>query len=397
MARVVIFLNRLIIGGAALDTVQLAGDLSDEHEVFLVVGEKVNDEYDAFFMAKDLRNVTVIPLHDMHRSVNLLKDTRAFFKIWRLLRRLKPDVVHTNGAKPGLLGRLAARLCGVKVIFHTYHGHIFHSYFNSFITSIVLFLERRMAAFSTKLIALSESQKKELTEHYHIAPAKKFEIVKLGIDLHKFNGDLPMKRSKFRRDYLLNEDEIAIGIVGRIVPVKNHSLFIDIAKDILQQTRKKVRFFIVGDGMQRQVIEERLVSEKIRFTHFPAKPIVAPITFTSWILNVDEVMAGLDIVVLTSLNEGTPISLMEAQAAGRPVVSTRVGAVDEVLIDQQTGFIIPLNDKDAFVKALHSLINDEALRKQMGTKGMEFIHSNFPRQQQVEAMKQVYRQTLAAR
>jgi glycosyltransferase involved in cell wall biosynthesis len=397
MARVIIFLNRLIIGGAALDTVQLAGDLSDEHEVFLVVGEKVSDEYDAFFMAKDLKNVTVIPLHDMHRSVNLLKDTRAFLKIWRLIRRLKPDVVHTNGAKPGFLGRLAARLCGVKVIFHTYHGHIFHSYFNSFITAIVLFLERRMAAFSTKLIALSESQKKELTEHYRIAPANKFEIVKLGIDLHKFNGDLPQKRTKFRKDYLLNDDEIAIGIVGRIVPVKNHSLFIDIAKDILQQTHKKVRFFIVGDGMQRQALEERLLSEKILFTHFPAKPVEAPITFTSWILNVDEVMAGLDIVVLTSLNEGTPISLMEAQAAGRPVVSTKVGAVDEVVINEQTGFIIPLNDRPAFVRVLQWLINDESLRQQMGAKGMEFIHSNFPRQQQVDAMKALYRQTLANR
>lgn len=395
MARVAIFLNRLIIGGAALDTVQLAAHLSEEHEVFLIVGEKMNDEYDAFFLANELQKVKVIPLHDMRRSINLFKDVTAFFKIWRLIRQIKPDVVHTNGAKPGMLGRLAAKLSGVKVIFHTYHGHIFHSYFNSFATSIILFLERWIASFTTKIIAISESQKKELSEKYRIAKPEKFEIIKIGVDLKKFNGSLPAKRIKFRQDYLLQEDEVAIGIVGRIVPVKNHTFFIDIAKEILKNTSAKIRFFIVGDGMLRQDMEERLVNEKISFTHFPANPVVAPITFTSWILNIDEVMAGLDIIILTSLNEGTPISLMEAQAAGKPIVSTNVGAVTEVIVSNETGFITPVNDKEAFVNALNKLIDNPGLRSEMGNKGYKFVHEHYNKEQQIAAMKELYRKVLS--
>ncbi len=393
MARVAIFLNRLIIGGAALDTAHLAAQLSEEHEVFLIVGEKMNDEYDAFFLANELRNVKVIPLHDMRRSVNLFKDIRAFFKIKRLIKEIKPDIVHTNGAKPGMLGRFAAKLCGVKIILHTYHGHIFHSYFNSFATSIILFLERRIASFTTRIIAISESQKIELAEKYRIAKKEKFEIIKIGIDLKKFNGSLIDKRKKFREDYLLKEDEVAIGIVGRIVPVKNHSLFLDIAKEVLK-TNPKVRFFIVGDGMMRQELEERLVNDKISFTHFPANPVAAPITFTSWILNIDEVMAGLDIIVLTSLNEGTPISLMEAQAAAKPIVSTNVGAVNEVILANETGFVTELNDKDGFVKALNKLIENPSLRNEMGAKGYKFVHEHFNKEEEIADMKALYKKLL---
>lgn len=390
MARVAIFLNRLIIGGAALDTAHLASRLSEDHEVFLIVGEKVNDEYDAFFMAGELKNVTVIPVHSMRRSVNVFRDITAFFRVWRLLRKIRPDVVHTNGAKPGLLGRLAAKLCGVKVILHTYHGHIFHSYFNAFATSVIIFIERILNSFTTRIISISDSQKQELVTKYKIASPSKFEVIRIGIDLHKFNGSLPDKRRKFRNDYLLSENEVAIGIVGRIAPVKNHGLFIEIAEQILKSNNYKVRFFIIGDGMLRQGLEEKLVNDKISFTHFPANPVVAPITFTSWLLNIDEVMAGLDVVVLTSLNEGTPISLMEAQAAGKPVVSTDVGAVNEVVLHNETGYIVALKDKSAFVSSLHKLIADAALREQMGKKGYEFAHANFNKEKQISEMKSLY-------
>ena len=395
MARVIIFLNRLIIGGTALDTIQLANSLSDEHEVYLVVGEKLNDEYDAFFLAGDLRNVKVIALHDLRRSIYLFRDIIAFFKIRRLIRDIKPDIVHTNGAKPGFLCRIAARLCGVKIILHTYHGHVFHSYFNPFISRLIIFLERMLARVTTRIIALSESQKKELVEVYKIASSEKVEVIRMSIDTSKFNGSLATKRDKFRTDYLINPDEIAVGIVGRIVPVKNHHLFLDMSSEVLRKTNRKVRFFIVGDGILRQELEEKLLADKVSFTHFPANPVKKAITFTSWILNVEEVMAGLDIVVLTSLNEGTPISLMEAQAAGRPVVSTNVGAVKELVIHEKTGFIVSKNERDDLVESLLRLIESEQLRMEMGKEGHRLIHEHFNKRDQLESLKKLYRDLLA--
>lgn len=395
MARVIIFLNRLIIGGTALDTIQLANALSDEHEVFLVVGEKLNDEYDAFFLAGDLKNVKVIALHDMRRSIYIFRDIVAFFKIRKLIKKIKPDVVHTNGAKPGFLCRVAAKVCGVRIILHTYHGHVFHSYFNSFVSRIIILLERALASITTKIIALSPLQKKELTEVYKIADHKKIEVIPMSIDTSKFNGSLATKREKFRSEYLINEEEIAIGIVGRIVPVKNHHLFLEVSSEVLLRTNKKVRFFIVGDGILRQELEEKLLAEDISFTHFPANPVKCAITFTSWILNVEEVMAGLDIVVLTSLNEGTPISLMEAQAAGKPVVSTNVGAVEELVLHEKTGFITSRNEKEDFVDALLKLIESDQLRREMGKEGYRFIHEHFNKKDQLESIKKLYRELLA--
>ena len=396
MARVIIFLNRLIIGGTALDTIQMANSLSEEHEVFLVVGEKLNDEYDAFFLAGDLQKVKVIALHDLHRSVYLSRDITAFFKIRRLIRDIKPDIVHTNGAKPGFLCRIAARLSGVKIILHTYHGHVFHSYFNSFVSRIIILLERLLARITTRIIALSDSQKKELVEKYRIADESKIEVIRMSIDTSKFNGSLASKREKFRADYLVHPDEIAIGIVGRIVPVKNHHLFLEVSAEILKNTNTKVRFFIVGDGILRQELEEKLLADNLPFTHFPANPVRKAITFTSWILNVEEVMAGLDIVVLTSLNEGTPISLMEAQAAGTPVVSTNVGAVNELVLHEKTGLIVAANTKEDIVTALMRLIENNSLREKMGIEGHRFIHEHFSKKHQLESIKDLYRNLLSS-
>lgn len=392
MARVVILLNRLIIGGAALDTVQLAAHLSKSHAVYLVVGEKMGDEYDAFFLAGNLQQVEVIPLHAMKRSINFFKDISAFWKIYRLLKKIRPDIVHTHGAKPGFLGRLAAKLAGVKVVIHTYHGHVFHSYFSKSVTYLLIWVERFLAGITTKLIALSESQKKELSEIYHIAPPSKFEVIKLGIDCQKFETEVERKRAKFRNEYHLLEHETAVGIVGRIVPIKNHFLFLDAARAILQQHPQGVRFFIIGDGVLRQDLEEKLLQEGLAFTHFPANPVNAPITFTSWMLNIDEVMAGLDVVVLSSLNEGTPISLMEAQATGRAVLSTWVGGVNEVVQHGETGIVVPPADLQRFTEALIYLIDHPAIREAMGERGKRYMHENYSRNRQWEAVDALYDQ-----
>ena len=165
-----------------------------------------------------------------------------------LINEFKPDVVHTHAAKAGALGRLAAFHERVPVILHTFHGHVFHSYFSSIKSRVFLMIERYLAKKSSGIIAISERQKKELTFKYRVCPAEKVHMIPLGFDLRKFQEDIPEKRETFRKKYFLEDDEIAVGIIGRLVPVKNHPLFMASAASVLKQTKRKVRFFIIGDG-----------------------------------------------------------------------------------------------------------------------------------------------------
>ncbi len=396
MAKIVIMLNRLVIGGAPLDTVQLAGYLSAKHEVYLLVGEKNKDEYDASFMLEPYPAVKVIHVNEVHRSINLFNDVNAFFHIKNILQKIKPDIVHTNGAKPGLLGRIAAAMLNVPIIIHTYHGHVFHSYFNRFFSQIVVRVERLLARYSTKIIAISESQKNELADIYKICLPEKIEVINLGIDVAKFNNNKTISGKLFRDKYLLQDNEIAIGIVGRIVPVKNHFLFLDVVEKTIAKTSVPVRFFIIGDGALRNDLMKTLDRKHIDHVFFPEEQKAATVTFTSWILEIEQAMNGLDIVVLTSLNEGVPIALLEAGAASKPVISTKAGAVTEVINDNETGFIISACDIAAFSEKLLMLIENKDLRHTMGNKGFAAIEEKYSKQKEMESIDALYSALLSS-
>ncbi|MBC8034318.1 MAG: glycosyltransferase [Chitinophagaceae bacterium] len=395
MARIVMMLNRLVIGGAPLDTVQLAGFLSNHHEVYLIVGDKNDSELDAFFLAEQYNQLHLVHITDMQRSLNLMKDVRAFFHILKLLRKIRPDIVHTHGAKSGLLGRLAAYAVGVKIIIHTYHGHVFHSYFNSFVSSLIVFAERTLARISSKIIAISEKQKIELVEAYRICQANKIEVIKLGIEISKFTGSRMMeRRTDFRQQYFVRDEEVAIGIVGRIVPIKGHAFFADITAELLRMSRKPLKFFVIGDGITRKDLEKIFLEKNIRTTYFPEEATDAQVIFTSWIVEIEKAMNGLDIILLTSLNEGTPVTLLEAQAASIPVVASDVGGVSEVVLHGKSGFVIKYGDLNAFVERLLLLIDDPSMRKKMGLDGKGFIEANHGKQQQFLSIEKLYRQLL---
>lgn len=224
----------------------------------------------------------------------------------------KPHIVHTHGAKPGFAGRFTAWIADVPVIIHTFHGHIFHSYFSKRISGFIAWLERLAGKITTCAIALSESQKNELVNQYKILPARKIAVIQLGFAFDEDRDDAALRKN-FRKKYNLQQDDVAIGIVGRIVPVKNHSFFVKIIHHILSSgVQNPPAFFIIGDGDLREQVEDELRQENITF----CKEAISPetrVVFTSWLTNINEVMNGLDIVVLTSLNEGTPLSIIEAQ------------------------------------------------------------------------------------
>ena len=394
MPRVLRILNRLIIGGPTINATYLTKYMEPEFETMLVIGGKDDHEQDATYLTDQL-GIKPVVVSKMKRSIHPVNDGQAYLEVKALIEKFKPDIVHTHAAKAGIIGRMAADACKVPIVLHTFHGHVFHSYFSKWQTESFIMLERYLAKKSTGIVAISPIQKDELANTYNICPPDKLQIIPLGLDLDKFRINPEHKRIDFRKKYLIADDDLAIGIIGRIVPVKNHTLFAEAAARVLAQTDKKVKFIIIGDGDMRQQLESEFRSLNIDYAYFPQEHRLATATCLSWQLNMDEVLAALDIVALTSHNEGTPLSLIEAQAAGKPIVTTNVGGVADVVLEGQTGLLIEAGNADKFAEGLGKLINDSGLRKRFGAKGLEFAHSNFSYHRLVKDMSAYYNTLLA--
>ena len=395
MPRVLRILNRLIIGGPVLNAVYLTHYMSPEFATLLVVGKKEDDEESAEYLTDEL-GIKIIYLPEMRRAVNAINDYKAYKKLKQIIKEFKPDIVHTHAAKPGALGRLAADAMKVPIIVHTYHGHVFHSYFGKFKTQIYLTAERFLAKKSKALIAISPTQKAELVNEFKIAPEKKFHIIPLGLNLDKFQEDYDGKRKKFRNEFGLNDNDIAIGIIGRLVPVKNHYLFLEAIAYVLKNSSKIVRAFIVGDGEMRNSLEQKATSLNISYASSKNKEKVytSPLVFTSWRSDVDVINAGLDIVTLTSFNEGTSVSLIEAQAAQKPIVSTRVGGIQDVVEEGITALLSDIKDKTTFFENLCRLVEDDALRKSLSRNGKLRVMQRYSYRRLIKDMSALYRELL---
>lgn len=396
MPRILRILNRLIIGGPALNATYLTRYMAPDYETMLVIGGKDDHEQDASHLTQGL-GIEPVVVPEMKRAISPSQDTAAYHRVKKLIKDFKPDIVHTHAAKSGAIGRLAAHACKVPVIVHTFHGHVFHSYFGKVKTTAFLQAERYLARRSSGIIAISEQQKQELTEIYRICPSGKMRIIPLGLDLDKFSIRQDEKRAAFRKIYNITDEEIVIGIIGRIVPVKNHALFVSACAILCKNTRKKVRILIIGDGDMRGEMEKGFASAGISYTYWPEHQEYATATCISWQTEMDEVLAGLDIVALTSHNEGTPVSLIEAQAALRPLVSTDVGGVRDAVLQEQSGIITPAGDAPAFAGALLRLVEDEALRKSFGKVGLQHVAKRYSYHRLVSDMKGYYEELLEKR
>ena len=379
MPKVLRIINRFNLGGPTYNAAYLTKYLPAEFETLLISGMKDESEESSEFILKNLGvNYRIIP--EMKRSINPFNDLSAYHKIKNIIREFKPDIVHTHAAKAGALGRWAAYSCKVPVIVHTFHGHVFHSYFGSFKTSVYKTIERNLAKKTSAIIAISEKQKEELVIEHKIVPAEKVHVVPLGFDLDRFRENNPERRKIFRAKYQLSESDVAIGIIGRLVPVKNHSLFLEAIKFVKTKAQKKISAFIIGDGEERNKLE--LLSKEFGLSDV--------VVFTSWEKEVDKVYPGLDIVCLTSFNEGTPVSLIEAQAADRPIVSTNVGGIENVVIPGETALLSGLHESDKFYNNLLKLVENEDIRNAMSEKGWNFVCNKFHFSRLVSDTKKLY-------
>ncbi len=330
MIRVLRLIARLNIGGPALHVTHLARGLDPARfETLLVTGQLAPGEGDMSDLARGLP-WQIIP--EMGRELAPVADAITLIKLWRLMRRYRPHIVHTHTAKAGAVGRLAARLAGVPVVVHTFHGHTFRGYWGTIGSGAAVVAERGLAHLAHRLIAVSDRVRDDLLA-FRIAPPEKIVTVPLGLDLAPF-------AARPRNPASLN-----VGIVGRLVPIKNHKLFLDMARRLIAEGFVG-RFVVVGDGELRPELERA------------AADLGDRVTFAGWRRDLPEVYADLAVVVNTSLNEGTPVSLIEAMAAGVPVVATAVGGVPDVVRRNETGWLVASGDTAGLADAVKLAIYD---------------------------------------
>ncbi len=342
--RVVRIIARLNVGGPAIHVTLLTEKLgAPNYQSTLICGNIGADEGDMIYYA-EAHGVQPLIVPELGRSLHPIRDLVTIWILYRLLRRIKPDVVHTHTAKAGFVGRIAAKLAGVPVIVHTFHGHVFRGYFSPMMTRIFLLIERVTARMSDTVITLTEGLKRELADEYHVTRADHITVLPLGLDLAPFAAR-ERKNGAFRRAYHIPDDSPLIGIVGRLVPVKNHDLFLRAAARVKQQL-PNAHFVIVGDGELRNTLEEQVDQLGLRDA----------VIFTGWLRDVAPVYADLDALVISSINEGTPVSVIEALSALCPVVATAVGGLPDLLDQGALGTLVPSNDEAALTDAIMQIL-----------------------------------------
>src|ERR1700733_5868263 len=378
---------RLNIGGAASQAILMTEAFRQKgYRSILLTGEVPASEGSMEYLSLD-RNIIPIKIGTMSRSISWHKDLTTLWQLIRILYREKPDVIHTHTAKAGTLGRLAAIATGVPVRVHTFHGHVFRGYFSPFVTRIFLAVERFLARRTDCIIAISASQKRELVEVYRIAPAEKVAVLPLGIDLDPFlkinghNGEL-------RPSLGCDAETFLVGWVGRLAPIKDPELFLAAARH-LPCDSGNLRFALIGDGELRRRCESQAAEAEFKGT----------VHIAGWRQDLHRIYPDLDIVVSSSINEGTPVSLLEAMASGKAFVSTDVGGVRDLMVGPakpQDGFevfengILVSRDAELLAHAIAYLMKNPAVRQSMGQAGRRFVAARFSCQRLADDLESLY-------
>ena len=385
MPRVLRIINRFNIGGPTYNATFLTRFLHTDFETLLIGGLPEEGESDSLHIPGEY-GITPTIIKELKRKPNIKSDREAYKKIKEIILDFKPDIVHTHASKAGAIGRRAAYACNVPVIIHTFHGHVFHSYFGQLKTKLFKYIERKLARKSTAIVAISEIQKKELSEIHHICHAEKIHVIPLGFDLQKFQDNIFEKRKITRETYQLQEEDVAVAIIGRLTKIKNHAFFLEVVENLLLNQAGNATFFIVGDGELMDEIQEKV---SVLIEKYQAKIIL-----TSWIKDIATFNAGMDIICLTSDNEGTPVSLIEAQASNVPIITSDVGGVKDILLEGKTGFVIKRGDLEDYVKKLGNLINNKELRMELSSNGWNFVKEKFNYTRLTRDMEDLYRKLL---
>lgn len=359
--RILNIITRLSIGGVSKHVFILTRLFNeDPYRSIIVSGRCEDHEKDLFAQAREYE-LEVIYVPEMERSINPFKDLISVFKLYRIIKQLAPDVVHTHTAKAGVAGRIAAKLAGVKTIIHTFHGNNFQGYFGFLMSQVSINTERLLALFSRGIIAISAQQKDELIK-YKICPERKIKLIPLGFDFEEFThreNDI----GSFKQRYNIPPENKLVGFVGRLTAIKNPDAFIDIAAKVLKH-RQDVTFAFVGDGdltlhLKREVAQRGLKDRVI---------------FTGYLTDLNPLYADLDATILTSTNEGTPVVIIEAMVNRVLVLSTSVGGVPNMIEDGVSGYLFDGVDIDGYAqRLLHTFDHPEEVQPLLDRAGADVV------------------------
>lgn len=329
--RVLRIQSRICVGGPALNTILLSAGLSPNRFHTILVGGRLEPDEKSMAPLAVEKGVDLRLIEEMGRSIRWSDDLRALWRLIKLIREFRPHIAHTHTAKAGAMGRLAAFLCRVPIRLHTFHGHTFHGYFSPTVTRLFIWIERFLALLSHRIVVISERQREDICAVYKVAPPRKTVVVPLGFELAKMRMG---QSGRFRGSLGMGPEVTLVGILARLVPIKNHDLLLRAIAVFCaiesQASPEAIRFVIIGDGELRATLEAQAV-----------KLGIAPfVIFAGWRSDVPDIYADLDLNVLTSKNEGTPVTLIEGLTNGVPILATDVGGIRD-FADERHGRIVP--------------------------------------------------------
>jgi glycosyltransferase involved in cell wall biosynthesis len=348
----------------------------DRFESLLVTGVENPTEGTMRYLA-DENGVRPVVVESLGREVSPVNDIRTLAEMYRVIRRFRPDIVHTHMAKAGTTARLAAWLARVPIIIHTYHGHVFHSYFSPRKTAVFLAIERMLARLSDRIVVVGERQRDEIAG-FRVAPAEKLAPIPLGLPLEPLLS-VEREANALRRELGLSLEQPLIGIVARLVPIKAHEYFLEAAARV-RERRDDAHFAIVGDGERRAELEA--MSNRLG--------LADRVHFLGWRRVMQPVYADLDVLVLSSLNEGSPVAVIEALAAARPVVATAVGGVGEVVEDGTSGILVQPRDANAIAAGILRFLDNPTWARQVGLAGRSSVIPKYTVSRLVDDMEKLY-------
>lgn len=377
--KVFIIISRLNVGGPT----KLVNSLHQELNQFgysstLISGHPIKGEGE---ILPNSNNENHLYIDGLSPGSGLFQTIFATYQMYRLLKKDKPNLIHTHQAKAGLLGRIAGFFARTPVRIHTFHGHVFNNYFSTFKTKIIITIEKLLAKITTKVIAISPIIEKEIIERYHITNKNKTIIQPIGIDTKPFITD--ESKGSTRRNLKLPVDKVIIGFASRLVPIKNPDLFISIA-EILLEKNNHYHFLIVGDGPMQKAIQHRInaSSNKKSFTLLP------------WQNELAQIYRSLDLLVLTSKNEGTPLAILESMFTGTPTASTVVGGVPDMIKDQETGVLLLGSAETMAAKISESLANQDLL-KYIKKNGTQLVKDHYTIEHYLKNTADIYDQLIS--